>query len=117
MRSINSLVLLSLFLVTIVSAAWAGPQDFQLFNRTGVDIYALYVAPSDSEDWGDDLMEGTVLKNGGDLAIEFAPGDEVELWDIWVEDVDGNALYWREINLMTAVEIVLEPNEVARIKE
>jgi len=110
------IAVLGLLLLTVYQAAWAGAQDFLLYNRTGVDIYALYVAPSESEEWGDDLMEGEVLLDGGELEIVFAPDEDSELWDVMVEDQEGNALYWRDINLFTATEIILEPNEVARIK-
>lgn len=77
----------------------------------------VYVCPTDSDEWGDDLIEGDVLQNGGDIEIVFAPDEDIVLWDVMVEDEEGNALYWRRINLMTAEEIILEPDEVARIKE
>ena len=60
---------------------------------------------------------------------EKAEDEEVEVQDQEVEqekaqddemnaeDEEGNALYWRRVNLMTASEIILEPDEVARIKE
>ena len=117
MRTVKVIAFLGILLVAAFQTAWAGPQDFLLFNRTGVDIYGVYVAPSDSEEWGDDLMEGEVLQNGGDIEIVFAPDEDIALWDVMVEDQDGNALYWRHVNLMKAAEIILEPDEVARIKE
>ncbi len=117
MRSVRHLALVFLLIVGLGPVAWSGPQDFELFNRTGVDIYALYVSPSAEEDWGEDLMDGAVLLNGGDLEIVFSPDEDVEHWDLLIEDEDGNALYWREIDLFSAYQIVLEPNGVARIKE
>jgi hypothetical protein len=106
----------ALLLAGLGQAALAGPQDFTLFNRTNVDIHAVFVAPSESEDWEEDLMDGSVLLNGADIEINFAPDEDVELWDICVQDQEGNSLYWREIDLMNAYEIILEPDGVARIK-
>lgn len=106
--------LLAFFLVG--QAAWAGPQDFKLFNRTGVDIYAVYVSPSDVEEWQENLIEGAQVLNGADIDVEFAPDEEVEMWDIRVEDQEGNFLYWRDINLLEAYEIIIEDDGKARIK-
>lgn len=103
-------------LLLTAQAARAGAQDFLLFNRTGVDIHALYVAPSASEDWGPEMLDGRMIEAGADVLITFSPDVEAELWDIWVEDAEGNALYWREIDLITATEIILEDDGVARIK-
>lgn len=117
MRHLKAFIATTLMLVALGQAALAGPQDFTLFNRTGVDIYAVYVAPSDSEEWEENLIEGAQLMHGGDIDIVFAPDEEVELWDIRVEDAEGNFLFWREIDLFSAFEIILEPNGTARIKE
>jgi hypothetical protein len=116
LRKIKRIAVLALLLLSVTQVVWAGPQDFKLINRTGVDIYAVYVGPTSSEEWGDDLMEGTQILNGGEIEIVFAPDEDIELWDIMVEDQEGNALYWREINLLEASEIILEPDETARIK-
>ena len=116
MRILKTFSMIAFLLLCVGQAAWAGPQDFRLFNRTDVDIYHLYVAPSESEDWQEDVLGGAVLLNGADIDIVFAPDDDVELWDLRVEDQEGNFLYWREIDLMQAVEIILEADGTARIK-
>lgn len=92
------------------SLAFAGPQDFTLVNDTGVDIYAIYVSPSDSDDWGDDVMEEDVLLDGEFVVIEF-PGKEREaIWDIRVEDKAGESLEWHDFNLKEISKIVLLKN-------
>lgn len=105
-------------LAACAQAALAGPQDFTLYNRTNVDIHAVFVAPSESEDWEEDLMNGSVLLHGADIEITFeADDDATQLWDICVQDQEGNSLYWREIDLLKAYEVILEPDGVARIKD
>ena len=108
--------MLALTLVGLTGSAWAGPQDFKLYNRTGVDIYAVHVSPSDAEDWEENLIEGAQVLDGADIDVQFAPDEDVEMWDLQVEDQEGNALYWRDLDLMKAYEIIIEPDGKARIK-
>lgn len=119
MKSWSKLLALTLALVALLVAArasYAGSQDFQLFNRTGADIHALYISPSAAEDWSEEMLNGRKIDNGADVLVTFSPAEQAELWDIWVEDAEGNALYWREIDLITATQIILEADGVARIK-
>jgi hypothetical protein len=109
-------IIMVLALLALVLPAQAGDQDFQLFNRTGVDIHALYVAPADSDDWGEDLLGGAQLIAGADVLIVFDPSTEAEMWDIRVEDAEGNSLNWADVDLIMATQVILEDNGVARIK-
>ena len=72
MRNLKTLVFAALFTlglfyfpgIATVNVAAQGAQDFILVNRTGVEIYALYVTPQNAEDWGDDrLGDDTHLSN------------------------------------------------------
>src|SRR5262245_53007453 len=45
--------------------------DFTIANRTGYGIAELYVAPSASTDWEENLLEET-LANGEDIEITFS---------------------------------------------
>lgn len=55
-----------------VSIAFADPRDFRLSNNSGRDIAQVYVARSNMEDWGNNLMpEGQVLSNGKNMPINF----------------------------------------------
>lgn len=120
-RSLRLLILPLLLAVVMAlslsSVAQAdGDQDFQLYNRTEVDIHHLYVSPTESDDWEEDLLGGHVLQNGADVEVSFHPKTTAAKWDIRVEDKQGNALYWRGINLLQVEEIILEPDGKARLK-
>lgn len=106
-------ILLVLALLVLVLPARAGDQDFQLFNRMGVDIY---VSPAHEDDWGEDMLDGKQLIAGSDVMIVFSPDTSQQMWDIRVEDSEGNALMWKAVDLITAEQVVLEDNGVARIK-
>ncbi|MGE0491872.1 MAG: hypothetical protein AB7S38_21855 [Vulcanimicrobiota bacterium] len=110
------IALTALLLGSLHQTARAGEQDFELFNRTGVDIYALYVSPSGTDNWEEDLLGGKVIQNGATVNIQFDGASEAELWDIRVEDSEGNALEFEEINLLEASQVILEEDHTARIK-
>lgn len=94
----------------------AGAQDFELFNRTGVDIHALYVSPSGEDDWGEDLLDGRMIEAGATVEIQFSGAGDAEYWDLRVEDEEGNSLNFEAINLLEASQVILNEDETARIK-
>jgi hypothetical protein len=106
----KSLAAAFLFVLLAASCAFAGAQDFVLINKTGVEIYAVYIAPSDSEDWEEDVLSVDTLPSGKSVKINFAPGTDVEYWDIRVEDSEGDALEWYEFNLLRISRITLLKN-------
>lgn len=108
--------LLTLFLVAGLQPALAGKQDFVLHNATGVDIYAIYVSPTGVEEWQEDILAVDVLMDGESLKIKFNRGETAQLWDIRVEDEEGNALMWEGINLLEASEVTLLPDGTAELE-
>lgn len=64
-------------------------------------IKELYVAPSESDDWGDELLEDTELETDSyyDIVIYVDPDDDESTWDIKVVDEDDNEIEVTEIDL------------------
>jgi hypothetical protein len=81
--------------------------DFTLVNKTGYGIKSVYVAPSESTEWGDDLLTKP-LENGDELAISFDPKAKAEHWDIRIEWIDGgDAVTWKDCKLSEINKITL----------
>jgi hypothetical protein len=81
--------------------------DFTLMNKTGYGIKAVYIAPSDSTEWGDNLISQP-LENGDGLAITFDPKATAEKWDIKIEWVDeGDPVTWKSYKLSDITKITL----------
>jgi len=81
--------------------------DFTLVNKTGYGIKAIYIAPSASTDWGDNILEKT-LENSDELAISFDAKEKAEKWDLRIEWVDGgDAVTWKECKLTEITKITL----------
>lgn len=110
-------ILVSLLTFVIAQSAMAGDQDFELFNRTGFDIHALYVSPTGVDSWEEDVLGADVLLKGASIDINFSREEEAQFWDIRVEDAEGNFIVWKKIDLLSAYQVILEPNGVARIKD
>lgn len=110
------LTALSVALVLLVQPAIAGGQDFLLVNTTGVDIYQVYVSPTGEADWQEDILGEEVLLDGEEISVTFDRSEEAELWDIRVEDDEGNALEFTGINLFEVSQVTLRKDGKAVLK-
>jgi hypothetical protein len=84
--------------------------DFTLANKTGYGIKAIYIAPSASTEWGDNIISKP-LENGEQLAITFSAKAKAEHWDIrivWVDPDDD--VIWKKCKLTEISKITLHYN-------
>lgn len=88
-------------------AAAAVNQDFTLVNQTGVEIYALYVSPHNSDDWEEDVLGQDTLADGARLDIKFGRAEKAAMWDLRVEDKSGNHIEWENLNLLEISKVTL----------
>ena len=96
----KTLLLLSMFFVLLASAAaFAGAQDFVLVNKTGVEINAVYVSPSKSNDWEEDILGDDVLENGQNVRINIDDGSGACVYDFKAEFTNGQELTRSRINV------------------
>jgi len=83
-----------------VSAALADDQDFALVNATGYEISELYVAPTKSSDWQEDVLGQDVLGDGEKAKITFSKSTDTCHWDLKVVYSDDNtSAEWIGVNL------------------
>lgn len=97
-KNLLPVVLAALMVLVFACSATAAGKNLTIINQTGVDIYQLYMSPSGSEDWEEDLLEGEVFENGTELVIEFEDIDG-GLWDLLIMDKAGNSLEWHQLDL------------------
>jgi len=91
--------------------AFAGDQDFTLFNRTGYDIAEVYVSPAKSKAWGDDVMEDEVLEDAHSVPITFKAKNAICNYDLKVIFTDGDEAYWTNFDLCTISKIQIFWNQ------
>ena len=106
------LALCALALTVLTSSSVVSAQnrklDFTLVNKTGLTIMEIYVSPSDSDEWGEDIMGKDVLKNNESVDIEFSRKETTCSWDLKIVDEDDDPVEWTKLNLCTANEITLK---------
>jgi hypothetical protein len=103
-------VLLTVGMFSVVStmkASAQAAQDFTLVNKTGVEINALYVTPHNAKQWGEDILGAETLLSGETLDISFSRKERAKLWDLRVEDEDGNFIEWENLNLLEISKVTL----------
>lgn len=81
-------------------ATQGAAQDFTLDNKTGVEIHALYISPHDADDWEEDILGRDTLPTGQSVDIKFHRTETAENWDLRIEDSQGNAIEWENLNLL-----------------
>lgn len=98
----------SLFSFFCVANSFAdGKQDFTLHNQTGKAIKEIYVGPSNSDGFGEDVMGKDVVRNGASVHVTFhssAPGNR---WDLRIVFDDNTSTSWTNFNLSTIDEITI----------
>lgn len=117
-----SKVLAAIVVVVLAYAVPAGAQeakqDFMLINKTGYELKALYVSPSRSDDWQEDVLGQDVLSDGQSVNVHFSPKVHTCEWDLKVvySDDDSSAI-WQKINLCQVERITIHydrKNDVTR---
>ena len=93
------------------AAALAAEQDFSLTNATGYDISELYVAPSKSSDWQEDVLGQDVLGDGQQANITFSKSADTCHWDLKVVYADDNtSAEWIGVNLCELSAVTIKYN-------
>ena len=86
----------------------SNPQlNFALNNSTGTALRGLYVSPSKSTGWEENLITTGTLNDGDRINIKFDPNEQTRDWDLKIEGVDGNYAEWKQLRLEEATEITV----------
>ncbi|HEU0215888.1 MAG TPA: argininosuccinate lyase [Stellaceae bacterium] len=86
-------------------------QDFRLVNKTGYELKALYVSPSKSDDWEEDVLGQDTLDDGQAVNVHFSSKTKTCKWDLKVtySDDDSSAV-WHDIDLCSVEKITIKYN-------
>ncbi|HEX8149323.1 MAG TPA: hypothetical protein VF591_19225 [Pyrinomonadaceae bacterium] len=96
--------------VTATAATAGGRADalgFTLVNFTGTALKAVYVSPSDSGGWEENLLGAGELADGESVEIRFSPEERSAAWDVRVEAVDEHFAEWKGLRLGNVSRITL----------
>ena len=105
----KKIITLCVFLFFVAFSITAQDLPFiNIVNNTGYTIFYVYISPSDSEDWGDDLLDSEeVLYDGETFMCQLPhPLSRVKAYDILLEDVDGDTYSKWRVSAATNSRIV-----------
>jgi hypothetical protein len=90
------------------SLAEEAKQDFRLVNKTGYEIKEVYVSPSKSSDWEEDILGDGVLGDRDAREIHFHRSATSCHWDLKVVyTVDSSSAVWGDIDLCSVEKITI----------
>lgn len=86
-----------------------GDLGFTLTNYTGTALRGVYVSPSDSEGWEENILGGgpNELADGDSVEIRFSPDEKADAWDMRVVGVDDRYAVWKDLRLGDVSRITL----------
>jgi hypothetical protein len=96
---------LSAAIATIALAASATPAaaqnvEFTLNNNSSQSLHYMYAAPSNTADWGDDLLgEKGTLESGEQGTVFIGDGSDQCLYDFRFETAEGGELDVYEVDI------------------
>lgn len=90
-----------------VNAAQDKNLDFKLINSTGLGIDKVFLSPTSSANWGEDVMGRDVLKNGENVDIKFHSSETACKWDLKVVDEEKDSITWTGLDLCSTESIEL----------
>lgn len=89
-------------LALVVGAVSVQAQDieFTLINNSSQSLHYFYAAPSDTNDWGDDLLGETgTLEAGYEGTVFIGDGSDQCLYDFRFETAEGGLLEAWEVDI------------------
>lgn len=90
--------ILFLFLLSFTALTFAQPY-VRITNKTGYDIWHIYVSPEDSDEWEEDMLDDDeVLEHGESIRVTLR-GYDTDIFDIRLVDEDGDSYEKYDINI------------------
>jgi hypothetical protein len=84
-----------------------GLPSVRVVNNTGYNIYNLYISPSISDVWGDQLLGDGILEDGKTVPITLSqPLSEVNRYDFKVDDEEREVYFKLDVIITNNVRIV-----------
>lgn len=108
MKKLAVVLLISFALLVSLSVlAFAGQQDFEVKNATGVTVEKIYVSETSKDEWEEDVMGQDVLKDGESVEIKFDRDTEACKFDLKAVDEDGDEMIFTGLDLCTISKVTL----------
>jgi hypothetical protein len=92
----------ALALAMAASPAMAQDVEFTLINNSSHTLQFFYAAPSDTDEWGEDLLgDSGILESGYQATTYIYDGSDQCLYDFRFETAEGGELEAFEVDICT----------------
>jgi len=92
-------------------------QEAVIINKTGFDIYNIYLSPSGLEDWSDDLQPFDVIQKDQYKILELSEYEDETVFDFRFIDVDGDEYIKKNVDLNLHRKVVVSLDDLAYIMD
>lgn len=107
-RTIVRSFLIAALAVVVSAAPVLADDSFTLHNHTGRSMKSLYVAQSDSDSWGPDILNAEVANNAN-VKVSWVRGETACNWDVRGEFDDGTYAEVKNVDFCTVSEVTFNP--------
>ena len=100
-------VLACVMAMSLQGVVSAGKQDFTLVNKSPFKIVGFWVAPADSDNWEENILEGMSVGSNESIDITFDNSNNVTWWNFRIKDSSGKTRNWerKKYNLTQISEL------------
>jgi hypothetical protein len=95
----KSLIAMSALFVVAASPALASDETLHVNNRTGYTISEIYIAPTSTDNWEEDIMGDDTLEPNTSVNVDFSRSVDTCKWDLKAVYDDGTNAVWKNIDL------------------
>jgi len=101
-------------LFVCISVSAQDLPSITIVNNTGYTIWYVYVAPSNSDEWGEDILEpDEILSDGETFTYRLSqPLSKVKSYDIGLEDLDGDIYIKWDVSIANNSRIVFTFDDI-----
>ena len=89
-------VLACVMVMSLQGIVSAGKQDFTLVNKSPFKIVGFWVAPADSDDWEENILDGMSVASNESIDITFDNANNVTWWNFRIKDSSGKTWNWEK---------------------
>ena len=106
---------IALTLILIFSFSFLFSQEAVIINKTGFDLYNIYVSPAGMEEWSEDLQPYDVVLKEGYKILDLKEYEGERLFDFRFVDVDGDEYVKNNIDLNLHRKVVVTLDDLSYI--
>ncbi len=105
------------FSLMIFSLGQLFTQEAVIINKTGFDIYNVYLSPAGQEEWSEDLQPFDVILKDHHKILDLSPYSDVFQFDFRFIDVDGDEYIKKNVDLSLHRKVVVTLDDLAYIMD